>query len=124
MLGDKDPSGLLVEQSREQALAILGQLVIDPEIEAVLSNQACVEQDSQVATNPTLLSLDNQAQVANAQLPGFIEKLEQSQASRITQGLRLSSQAGRLGRMEQLRAQAFSTAFAGVFQAQIGITHV
>lgn len=112
-----------VEQSSQQALPVSGQLVVDPQVEAALIDQACVQGDLQVAADSALLALNDQAEVANAQLPGFAQQEQEGQAGRIAEDLSLARESGQLGGLGQRLAQRLSAALARVFEAQIGVTH-
>jgi hypothetical protein len=96
------------QQRRQQLLASVGQTVDRQTLKAPRMNQASVQQDAQVATDAALLALGDQAQIANAALPRFIENSQQGQAIRVAKGLRLATQAARLLEIEQPGLQPLS----------------
>lgn len=98
----------VVGQERcQQALSGRAEFVIDPEVKASLFDQTGIEQDAQVTADAGLLALNDQADIADAQLPSFAQELEHDQARAVAQSLGLASAMGRFGRLQQMAAQAF-----------------
>lgn len=116
-------------QGRKQFLPALGQGVHRPEIETLPTDQASVQGDLQMAADSSLLALDDQADIRDAELSGFkrgtslAQQQQDAQAGRVAQDLSLASQASRFLIVGQLRPQRCRLALVRVFGTQIGVSH-
>lgn len=113
----------MINQRRKQPLPALGQLVVDPEIEATVANQSGVQGGLEVLADRALSAFEDQAHVANAELPGLAQQEQDRQAGWVAQAVGQSGEPRDLGRLGELLAQGFRLALVLVFGSQIGVAH-
>src|SRR5258705_12927751 len=96
---------VITQQGLKQALTVAGRPVVEVLVSPGFIDQARIPEDAQVATDPGLLALGDQAGVTDAQLAGIAQQLQDLQAMGIAQSLTLSSQTSSALEVEKSRAQ-------------------
>lgn len=115
---------IVVEQSGEQFFAIASRPVKQVLVAASFINEASVPEDAQVATDPGLLALSNQASITDAQFASVVQEHQEGKAIWVAQCLSLPAQSSGFHRVEQACSQLPSSGCVDGLEGQARVSHL